>query len=162
MNPTRQLDPTIRENARSLRRELSPAEKVLWQALRNRRVAGLKFRRQHPVGAYVVDFVCLRVNLGIELDGESHLSRNKVDEARDRWLASQGIKILRFWNTEVFDDIEAVMEKIWQECTERMKSGEAPPLTPDPSSQTGEGRSRPAAAPPLTPGPSPQGGEGRR
>ena len=162
MNPTRQLDPTIRENARSLRRELSPAEKVLWQALRNRRFAGLKFRRQHPVGAYVVDFVCLRVNLGIELDGESHLSRNKVDEARDRWLASQGIKILRFWNTEVFDDIEAVMEKIWQECTERMKSGEAPPLTPDPSSQRGEGRSRPAAAPPLTPGPSPQRGEGRR
>ncbi len=119
MNPTRKLDPVIKEHARSLRRNLAPAEKILWKSLRGRRFASLKFRRQHPVGAYIVDFICLEIALAIELDGESHLVRTNQDEMRDRWLASQGIKVLRFWNTQVFDENDAVMEMIWQECTQR-------------------------------------------
>ncbi len=142
--PTRRLDLEIKENARTLRHELSPAEKILWKSLRGRRFAGLKFRRQHPIGAYILDFVCLEIGLGIELDGESHLTREEQDQARDRWLASQGIKMLRFWNTQVFDDNEAVMESIWQECVslkERRQSDrrEGQPRTPDPSPQRGEG-----------------------
>src|SRR5262245_57666954 len=111
--PTRRIDPCLKDNARALRHESAPAEKILWKALRDRRFAGFKFRRQHPVGAHVVDFICLSLNLVVELDGESHLTRSAEDKQRDAWLESQGIKILRFWNTAVFDEFVAVMEKIW-------------------------------------------------
>src|SRR3989442_15345528 len=108
MNPTRKLDPMVKEHARSLRHDLSPAEKILWKALRGRRFAGLKFRRQHPLGAYILDFVCLKLGLAIELDGESHLARGEEDKHREAWLKTQGISILRFWNTEVYDEYDAV------------------------------------------------------
>ena len=121
MNPTRQLDSNIKENARALRDEMSPAEKILWTALRGRRFAGLKFRRQHPIGPYVVDFVCPSAKLAVELDGETHLGRENCDVQRQAWLESQGIRVLRFWNTEVFDETESVMEKIWQECAGRCR-----------------------------------------
>jgi very-short-patch-repair endonuclease len=119
---SRRIDPEQKENARGLRQNQAPAEKIMWKLLRGRRFAGFKFRRQHPVGAYIVDFVCLDALLIIELDGESHLERGELDQHRDRWLASQGFMILRFWNTEVFDEGDPVKEKIWQECSARMPS----------------------------------------
>ena len=114
---TRRIDPQQKDNARQLRRELSPAEQVLWRLLRDRRLAAFKFRRQHLLGAYIVDFVCLQKKLIVELDGESHLSRNREDEHRDQWLQGQGYKIVRVWNTTLFGDMDAVLETIWRECS---------------------------------------------
>ena len=122
---TRRIDPELKENARKLRREQSPAEKIMWKLLRDRRLVGYKFRRQHLVGAYIVDFVCLELGLVIELDGESHLTRTEEDERRDQWLVRQGFKVVRFWNTQVFDETDAVLEQVWQECQVRLNARKA-------------------------------------
>jgi very-short-patch-repair endonuclease len=100
-----------------------PAEALLWKALRNRALAGFKFRRQHPIGLYVVDFACVECQLGIELDGASHLGGKRIDKQRARFLAAQGWILIRFWNTEVYDDLEPVKEAICQQCIARSGSG---------------------------------------
>jgi len=120
------------EIARKLRKNLSPAEKRLWPRLRDRRFAGFKFRRQHPIGAFVVDFCCPRIALVVELDGESHLERQCEDKAREAFLVSEGMLILRFWNTEVYDDLEPVLEKIYQTCVTRSAPSWPFPSPPTP------------------------------
>ncbi|MBL8797016.1 MAG: endonuclease domain-containing protein [Planctomycetia bacterium] len=105
------------EKARRLRKESTPAEKILWSILRDRRLQGFKFRRQQPLGPYVVDFFCAQLRLILELDGESHVGREHEDAARQQWLEQQGIRVLRFWNPDIYDDREAVLESIWQTCT---------------------------------------------
>jgi len=96
--------------ARKLRRTMTDAERHLWRHLRLHSL-GFHFRRQVPVGAYVVDFACLRRRLVIELDGGQHLE-SREDEKRDEWLKERGYRTLRFWNYEVLANVEGVLETI--------------------------------------------------
>jgi very-short-patch-repair endonuclease len=103
-----------RSKAKELRNNLTEAERILWQHLRLRQLRGCKFRRQQPLGKYIVDFVCLEKRLIIEIDGGQHSEQATYDEERSVWLRRQGFHVLRFWNTEVLQNIEAVKEAIWQ------------------------------------------------
>jgi len=97
--------------AKKLRINSTDTEKYLWKYLRGRQLEGFKFRRQHPIGRYIVDFVNLERKIIIELDGGQHLE-NKKDKLRDKWLKEQGYDVLRFWDNEVLTNIEGVMESI--------------------------------------------------
>lgn len=96
--------------ARKLRKNLTEAEKKLWYYLRNVSL-GFKFRRQHPIGSYIVDFVCLEKFLIIEVDGGQHFN-SVEDKMRDIFLEKEGYKVLRFWNNEVLENSEGVLIKI--------------------------------------------------
>jgi adenine-specific DNA-methyltransferase len=104
----------VKERARSLRRDQTDAERVLWQHLRNRRLLGCKFRRQHPIGPFFVDFVCLELMLVIEIDGGQHALDIERDAERTAYLGSKGFSVLRFWNNQVLSETESVLEKIYQ------------------------------------------------
>ena len=97
--------------ARSLRRRTTDAEQCLWRQLRGRRLAGLKFKRQQPIGPYIVDFVCFTAGVVVEVDGGQHLD-SESDAARDAWLQKRGYRILRFWNNEVLTNTTGVLERI--------------------------------------------------
>ena len=97
------------ERARKLRRETTPAERLLWNALRNSSFAGLKFRRQHPVGFYVADFCCMQEKLIIELDGDSHDFSEQKDRDRTETLNKEGYRVIRFSNADVFDNLDGVL-----------------------------------------------------
>jgi len=99
-------------HARSLRRNQTDAERALWYHLRGNRLQGHKFRRQHPCGRYILDFVCLEARLVIELDGGQHQG-SSADCERDAWLQAQGFQILRFWNHEVLTQPDAVLERLF-------------------------------------------------
>lgn len=86
---------------------------MLWHLLRAHRFGGFKFRRQHPVKPYVLDFYCAARKVGIELDGSQHAEAAERDAVRDRFLAGRGIRVLRFWNNQLLDETEAVLEAIW-------------------------------------------------
>src|SRR5262249_39363077 len=86
------------ERARQLRREMTPAERIVWLELRDRRLGGFKFRRQQPVGPFYGDMVCYECKLIVELDGETHLGREDLDEARSAYLRAHGWQVIRFWN----------------------------------------------------------------
>jgi len=103
---------------RALRRGETDAERALWWLLRDRRVAGLKFRRQHSVGRYVVDFFCAECGLAVELDGGQHFTEQgrAHDEKRTEYLKALGVRVLRFSNREVFEEMEGVVEGIKQAC----------------------------------------------
>ncbi len=96
--------------ARKLRRTMTDAEQTLWYRLRGGRLAGLKFRRQHPVPPYVVDFCCDEVQLVVELDGSQHT--DMLDNARTKALEQQGMVVLRFWDNQVFSDVDVVLNEI--------------------------------------------------
>jgi very-short-patch-repair endonuclease len=96
--------------ARSLRRRSSVTEDRLWQMLRNRKLEGLKFRRQVPMGPYVLDFLCLRHRLVVEADGPFHDPQH--DARRDAWLGSQGFRVLRFSNSEIHGADHRAMNRI--------------------------------------------------
>lgn len=100
--------------ARKLRRESTKAERILWQHLRNKKLNGLKFRRQEQIGDYIVDFVCYEKKLIIELDGGHHSQEETKmnDERRQNWLSSQGFTVIRFWNSEVMKNIEGILQVI--------------------------------------------------
>ena len=100
--------------ARRLRKNMTDAERFVWSRLRSRRFAGYKFRRQMPIGPYIVDFICLKRRLIVELDGGQHVEQRDYDDQRTGWLQSQGFDVLRFWNHEVFEDWETVEEVIWR------------------------------------------------
>ncbi|WP_374090952.1 DUF559 domain-containing protein [Methylomicrobium lacus] len=131
--------------ARQLRQQSTDAEQWLWQALRDRRMAGMKFRRQHPINPYVLDFYCHELKLAIELDGGQHNSDpgRARDRQRSRFLEQQGIRILRFWNNQVFQEAESVLEAIFRAVTVNRPS----PLTPLP-----EGEGNKATSLPRSPG----------
>jgi len=105
-------------NARLLRTNPTEAEKRLWTVLRRQQVAGHRFRRQAPIGRYIVDFVCLRRRLVIEIDGGQHADRVQADAARSAWLESQGFRVLRFWNNDVLGNTNGVVEAIRQALRE--------------------------------------------
>ncbi len=102
--------------ARSLRKRAAPAETLLWKAIRNRALGGFKFRRQHPVGPYVLDFACQECKVAVELDGLSHLRTKENDKARTLFLEELGWRVIRFWNTEIYDDYDQVLEAIYRKC----------------------------------------------
>ena len=98
--------------ARTLRKGMTPAERTLWQALRRRRVAGLKFRRQHPIGSFVLDFVCPSIRLVIEVDGPVHDESVDYDQARTDQLERYGYRVIRFTNEEITTQIDGVIRRI--------------------------------------------------
>jgi very-short-patch-repair endonuclease len=99
-------------NARRLRSNMTDAEQRLWSALRRRQLDGLRFRRQMPLGRYIVDFSCYDARLVVELDGGQHGESETEDAARSAWLEDRGFRVLRFWNHEVFENLEGVLEVI--------------------------------------------------
>lgn len=93
---------------------MTEAERFLWQHIRKKQLHGYRFRRQHPIGRYIVDFICLEARLVIELDGGQHQDQANSDQYRDNWLFEHGFHVLRFWNNQIFIEIEAVLETIGQ------------------------------------------------
>ena len=98
--------------ARALRKRSTEAEKLLWRHLRSRQLAGLKFRRQEPIGPYIVDFYCLAHRLIVEVDGGQHAVDQERDRERTAWLEARGHRVIRVWNAEVIDNIEGVLATI--------------------------------------------------
>ena len=98
--------------ARALRRNATDAERKLWQHLRTRQLRGARFRRQVPVGRYVVDFLCERAGVVVEVDGGQHAEQAEYDAARTTDLEAHGWIVLRFWNNEVLENIEGVLTRI--------------------------------------------------
>jgi very-short-patch-repair endonuclease len=113
---------------RDLRRNATDAERELWRHLRCRQIDGAKFRRQHPFGHYILDFACLERRIAIELDGGQHAEQTSYDARRTRFLGDAGFVVLRFWNNEVFENSEGVLEVIWTATRDR-----ANPSPPKPS-----------------------------
>jgi very-short-patch-repair endonuclease len=113
-------------NAKTMRFTQTPAEQHLWYHLRANRFMGLKFKRQKPMGPYIVDFICLERGVIIEVDGGQHGDDVAYDRRRDQWLASQGFIVLRFWNHDVLNRTEMVLESIRQAVEERAFSALVP------------------------------------
>ena len=126
--------------ARDLRRHMNLAEQLVWSKVRAHRMGGRKFRRQHPIGQYIVDFVCLEARLVIEIDGETHGndSREALDAQRTAFLEKQGFRVLRFWNDYVYTNLDGVTEVIYDALN---PSERAPRPSPQPSPLRGEGDS---------------------
>ena len=101
--------------ARQLRHQQTDAERKLWRVLRNRQLQGFKFRRQHPIGRYIVDFCCLEHQRVIELDGGHHFLQREADQSRTDFLLQRGYQVLRFWDHEVLTQSEAVLQQILEE-----------------------------------------------
>ena len=120
--------------AKQLRQEMTDAEQRVWYHLRAHRFFGLKFRRQKPLGKFIVDFVCMERKLVVELDGGQHAEREGYDNARSQWLLAQGYKVLRFWNDDVLRDTEVVLEAIRQAVV-----SESDARSPGPSPASGRG-----------------------
>ena len=121
-----------RHFAKQLRKTMTEAEHRLWHHLRAHRYAGFKFRRQHPIGPYIVDFAALRHRLVVEADGGQH-NGDARDARRDAWLAGQGFRVLRFWNHEVLQNTELVLVEIW-----RALCAEPSPPAPFPVGERGD------------------------
>ena len=102
----------LEEAARSMRRQPTQAEGVLWAALQKKQVAGLKFRRQHPVGRFVLDFYCASHKLVVEVDGAVHDAQQESDAERTRSLETHGYRVIRFQNDEVLRDLPSVLRRI--------------------------------------------------
>ncbi|MGB4812121.1 MAG: DNA methyltransferase [Methylophilaceae bacterium] len=118
---------------RSLRANQTDAENLMWALLRDRRLANAKFRRQHPVGKYVLDFYCHEAKLAIELDGSQHLE-SAHDQVRDAYLQQQGITVLRYWNNDVLNRTESVLEDAWNQLQQHI----APSPQPSPTGRGSE------------------------
>ena len=108
--------PAIRQRAKELRWQMTPAELALWDRLRNKQLCGLKFRRQHPLHHFILDFYCHAHQLVIEVDGGIHQQQRDYDESRTEWLTQRGFKVTRFTNEEVLNDIETVLQQIATVC----------------------------------------------
>ena len=115
--------------AKNLRKQSTDTERVVWKHLRAKNFKGLKFRRQQPVGKYIVDFVCFEKKIIIELDGGQHamLSENQKDVERDKWFEAQGYIVLRFWDNEVLMNTQEVLEVIKGHCF-KSPSPQSPPI----------------------------------
>lgn len=104
-------------NARRLRRSATEAERGLWAALRDRRLAGFRFRRQHPVRGFVLDFACTKYRIAIEADGSQHVD-SQSDDRRTAILERDGWRVLRFWNNDILADTRSVLDAIFRALTE--------------------------------------------
>ncbi|HHA3733804.1 TPA: DUF559 domain-containing protein [Neisseria meningitidis] len=116
MNPHEKLlttdNPILRQRAKAMRQEMSEAEAKLWQHLRASRLNGYKFRRQQPMGNYIVDFMCVTPKLIVEADGGQHAEQAVYDHARTAYLNSLGFTVLRFWNHEILQQTNDVLTEI--------------------------------------------------
>jgi very-short-patch-repair endonuclease len=122
-----QLRPASSEPARQLRKKMTRPEWVLWYYVRARRFEGWKFRRQVPIGRYVVDFLCEGARLIVELDGGQHDLRRRSDAERTAWLESKGYRVLRYWNNDVMENIQGVLETLL-DALKRSRSPHPGPL----------------------------------
>jgi very-short-patch-repair endonuclease len=123
--PRLQREPTYR--ARSLRRAATPAERALWALLRDRALDDVKFRRQHPLGRFIVDFFCVEAAIVVEADGAPHFPRPARDIARDRWLKLIGCTVLRFPNRLILESPNVVLDRIRHHLANSpLPSGEGP------------------------------------
>lgn len=126
MPPTQRQNRTsegMRATARHLRQRMTRAETVLWQRLRGRRLAGLKFRRQHPLGGYILDFYCAASKLAVEVDGAVHAQRVEADVARDADLTARGVRVLRVSNEDVLERLEETAARIITVALSRLGQG---------------------------------------
>jgi very-short-patch-repair endonuclease len=119
-------DPFRISRARRLRRDSTDAELKLWNRLRARAIEDCKFVRQEPIGSYIVDFVRRQRRLVVEVDGGQHAD-NARDVSRDKWLADHGYRVLRFWNSDVLDNMDGVLETIANALQVATSSSETPP-----------------------------------
>nr|WP_292160059.1 endonuclease domain-containing protein [Brevundimonas sp.] len=115
-----------------MRRPMSPPEARLWVRVRARRLEGCKFRRQHPCGPFILDFYCAAARLAVEVDGESHNHPDQIshDRRRTRWLAAQGIRVVRIAAVDVRDELDGVLAFILRVVRERTAHRSAAPSTP--------------------------------
>ena len=127
----RQISP----HAARLRRERTDVENAIWQATRNRQCDGFKFRCQATIGAFVVDFLCVEARLIVELDGGQH--NEATDSSRTRFLEARGYRVLRFWNGDVVENRDGVLEAIRLALAARMAERTSP--SPNPSRESGRG-----------------------
>ena len=135
-----------KELARNLRRRAIDSEQALWRRLRDRGLRDQKFRRQRPIGRYVVDFVCLNHRLVVEIDGGQHGQQANDDQRRTKFMEAKGFRVLRFWNHEVLTNIEGVLQTLENALSSPH---------PDPLPLAGEGEEEPCRTDPL-----PRAGEG--
>jgi adenine-specific DNA-methyltransferase len=121
--------------ARQLRGQLTDAEQILWSALRDSRLHGIKFRRQHPFGPYVLDFFCVKAQLDVELDGSVHMQpeQREYDDERTSYLNTHGLRVLRLRNEDITDRLDEVMTRIMEAASP------TPQPPPSPDSLSGEG-----------------------
>jgi very-short-patch-repair endonuclease len=112
--PRRLVSPLARGLAKAMRREMTKAELRLWTQLRKPGIEGLRFRRQTPIGPFIVDFFCPEKKLIVEVDGgqHGHVAGERHDSARDAWLTEQGYKVVRFWNRDVMENLDGVCRTI--------------------------------------------------
>ena len=133
----RLYDTKNQKYARNLRRKSTETENLLWSYLRNKQIGGFKFRRQQPIGKYIVDFACMQAKLVIELDGGGHAEQESYDRKRDNFIRNAGYRVLRFWNHDVWQDVFSVLEKIYFELNTSpptsSAAGKNPCLTDSPS-----------------------------
>ena len=134
----RKTSRAVRTRAKELRKEQTPAERMLWRVLRDRAVNGLKFRRQHPLDGFVLDFFCPEVKLCVELDGGIHDSQVERDAERTAQLAARGLRVIRFRNEEVEDDMTSVLHRIAKAASSVPPTAE-PRQAPHPTSRTNAG-----------------------
>jgi len=123
--------PTLKEPARSLRKNMTDAEQALWGKVRRKQVHGLQFYRQKPLLSFIVDFYCPKARLVIELDGSQHFEPDHQikDQARDGQLVALGLRVLRFNNRQVLKELDAVIAVIWREVGAVMEIPPSPPFT---------------------------------
>ena len=121
-----------RQFTKSLRQNMTDAEQLLWRHLRAHRMDGQKFRRQQPLGPYIVDFVHFGLRLIVEADGGQHVDSDH-DATRDAWLRNQGFTLLRFWNNDILHNTDAVLESIWNAT----RAGTPSPPAPLPRGERG-------------------------
>lgn len=118
--------PNKTQRAQALRNGMPGAERKLWAKLKGKQVGGFRFRRQHPVGVYILDFYCPEVRLCIELDGDQHAEAQAIkrDQTRTSFLEQKGICVIRFWNAEVFENLEGVVETIYAHAANLKREAE--------------------------------------
>jgi very-short-patch-repair endonuclease len=124
MNQKPQTNPPLLKHAREMRRQPTEPERRLWQRLRRKQLGGYKFRRQQPLGSYIVDFYCHEACLIVEVDGDSHAFQEAYDAERTAWLEGEGHKVIRFWNVEVMQNLEGVLQVIEAACVFASPSGQ--------------------------------------
>ena len=133
----RDIPPKLTRRARDLRHEASTPERILWGLLRSGRLFGLKFRRQHPVPPYVLDYYSAEFHVAVELDGESHAYTGKRDAARDAYLRSQGIRVIRITNDDLLADPIVVAEYIAEQTSPGIIQRKTPSPQPSPGGRGG-------------------------
>ena len=114
------LDPQLLEFAKTMRSNATDAENLMWQLLRAKRFMNLKFRRQHVISPYIVDFYCHEIGLVIELNGGQHNTENgqAYDVERTQFLETLGLTVVQYWNSDVLGRVDVVLEDLWQVCSE--------------------------------------------